>query len=201
MEKHISESVPYPVIERLVRMAEAGNEQAFEQIVKLYESAVYNMALYMTKNREDALDVSQEVFIKLWRSLGSFRGDCSIKSYIMKLTKNASLDLLRRRSRTDNLSLTAENEKGDEVQLDVPDTADESNPEAAYLKKERIRKVREGLMKLDDDQREIIVLRDMEGMSYTDIAHALKISEGTVKSRLHRARSALKKILTEGNYF
>ena len=201
MEKYKGESVSPVALDRIVRLASAGNEKAFEQLVSIYESAVYNAAFYMTKDREDALDVSQEVFIKLWQSLPSFRGECSIKSYLMKLTKNASLDLLRRRSHRQTESLTLENDKGEEIQLDIPDTSEEANPSDAYLKKEKIRKVREGIMKLDEEQRQIIVMRDMENMPYSEIAFALGIGEGTVKSRLHRARSALKKILEDGNYF
>ena len=188
-------------IQRIVQLAASGNERAFEQLVTMYESAVYNVAMYTVKNHDDALDVSQEVFVKLWQSLPTFRGECSIKSYIMKLTKNASLDLMRRRTRRQSDSLTVENDKGEEVERDVVDTSIASNPEEAYLRAERIQKVREGIMKLDGEQRQLIIMRDMNGMSYAEIATVLGLNEGTVKSRLNRARSALKKILTDGNYF
>ena len=201
MEIYKGQPVSEVALERIVKLAASGNERAFEQLVSIYESAVYNMAMYTVKNRDDALDVSQEVFVKLWQSLPTFRGECSIKSYIMKLTKNASLDLMRKKSRRQSISLTVENDKGEEAQLDLPDTSDEANPEQAYLREERIRKVREGLLRLDDEQRQIIIMRDMNGMSYAEIADALGLNEGTVKSRLNRARSALKKILTDGNYF
>lgn len=201
MEIYKGQPVSEVALERIVKLAASGNERAFEQLVSIYESAVYNMAMYTVKNRDDALDVSQEVFVKLWQSLPTFRGECSIKSYIMKLTKNASLDLMRKKSRRQSVSLTVENDKGEEAQLDLPDTSDEANPEQAYLREERIRKVREGLLRLDDEQRQIIIMRDMNGMSYAEIADALGLNEGTVKSRLNRARSALKKILTDGNYF
>ena len=188
-------------LEKIVKLASEGNEKAFSQLVSIYEGAVYNMAMYIVKNREDALDISQEVFVKLWQSLPSFRGECSIKSYIMKLTQNAALDLKRKQSRRQSVSLTAVNDKGEEVQLDIVDSSDDANPSEAYLRKEKVQKVREGLLRLDEDQRKIIIMRDMNGMSYSDIAYALDISEGTVKSRLNRARGALKKILTDGNYF
>ena len=188
-------------IQRIVQLAASGNERAFEQLVTMYESAVYNMAMYTVKNHDDALDISQDVFVKLWQALPTFRGECSIKSYIMKLTKNASLDLMRRRSRRQSDSLTVENDKGEEIERDIADTSIDANPEEAYLRAERIRKVREGIMKLDGEQRELIIMRDMNGMSYAEIASTLGLNEGTVKSRLNRARSALKKILTDGNYF
>ena len=201
METYKGQPVSEVALERIVSLAATGNERAFEQLVSIYEGAVYNMAMYMVKNRDDALDISQDVFVKLWQSLPTFRGECGIKSYVMKLTKNASLDFIRKRSRRQSVSLTVENDKGEEAQLDLPDTSDESNPEQAYLREERIRKVREGLGRLDGEQREIIIMRDMNGMSYAEIADALGLNEGTVKSRLSRARSALKKILTDGNYF
>lgn len=201
METYKGQAVSEVALDRIIKLAASGNERAFEQLVSIYEGTVYNMAMYMTKNHDDALDVSQEVFVKLWQSLPSFRGECSMKSYIMKLTRNAALDLKRKRSRRQSTSLTVENDRGEEVEMDIPDTSVESNPEEAYLRAERIQKVREGIMKLDDEQRQMIVMRDMNGMSYADIAKALGMNEGTVKSRLNRARSALKKILTDGNYF
>lgn len=188
-------------LDKIVKSASNGDEMAFSQIVKIFQNEIYNMAMYITQNREDALDASQEVFIKLWRSLPGFRGECSIKSYIMKLTKNTSLDIVRKQSRNQSTSLTVENEKGDEVEIDIADDSEDSNPEKSYLRQEKIQKVRDAIGKLDIDQRQIIIMRDINGMSYCEIADTLGINEGTVKSRLNRARSELKKILLEGNYF
>lgn len=188
-------------IERLVQMSAEGNEKAFSQLVSIYEDSVFNMAMYITKNREDALDVSQEVFLKLWRTLESFRGECSIKSYLMKLTKNAALDLKRRNSYRQTVSLTMENDEGESSQLDIADTSEDANPQEAYLRRERIEMVRRAISELDEEHRQVIVMREMNGMSYREISDALGINEGTVKSRINRARSALKKILTDGNIF
>ncbi len=201
MAKYKDTEVSEVAIERLTKMSAEGNEQAFSQLVSIYEDSVFNMAMYITKNREDALDVSQEVFLKLWRTLGSFRGDCSIKSYLMKLTKNAALDLKRRNSYRQTVSLTVENEEGESAQVDLPDTSEEANPQAAYLRRERIEKVRSAISELDEEYRQVIVMREMNGMSYREISDALGINEGTVKSRINRARAALKKILTDGNIF
>ena len=188
-------------IERLVQMSAEGNEKAFSQLVSIYEDSVFNMAMYITKNREDALDVSQEVFLKLWRTLESFRGECSIKSYLMKLTKNAALDLKRRNSYRQTVSLTMENDEGESSQLDIADTSEDANPQEAYLRRERIERVRRAISELDEEHRQVIVMREINGMSYREISDALGINEGTVKSRINRARSALKKILTDGNIF
>ena len=201
MKKYKDTEVSEVAIERLVKMSAEGNEQAFAQLVSIFEDSVFNMAMYITQNREDALDVSQEVFLKLWRTLGSFRGECSIKSYLMKLTKNASLDLKRRASYRQTVSLTVENDEGEESQLDLPDPSEDANPEAAYLRREKIEKVRRAIAMLDEDYRQVIVMREINGMSYREISDALGINEGTVKSRISRARESLKKFLTDGNIF
>ena len=201
MKKYKDTEVSEIAIERLVKMSVDGNEQAFSQLVSIYQDSVFNMAMYVTGNREDALDVSQEVFLKLWRTLESFRGECSLKSYLMKLTKNAALDLKRRSSCRQTVSLTIENDVGEESQLDIPDTSEEANPEAAYVRRETIEKVRRAICELDDEYRQVIVMREMNGMSYREISDALGINEGTVKSRISRGRAALKKILTDGNIF
>ena len=156
-------------IERLVQMSAEGNEKAFSQLVSIYEDSVFNMAMYITKNREDALDVSQEVFLKLWRTLESFRGECSIKSYLMKLTKNTALDLKRRNSYRQTVSLTMENDEGESSQLDIADTSEDANPQEAYLRRERVEKVRRAISELDEEHRQVIVMREMNGMSFCSL--------------------------------
>lgn len=201
MMKYKDTEVSGLAIERLVQMSAEGNEKAFSQLVSIYEDSVFNMAMYITQNREDALDVSQEVFLKLWRTLESFRGECSIKSYLMKLTKNTALDMKRRNSYRQTISLTTENDEGEASQLDIADTSADANPQEAYIRRERIEKVRRAISELDEEYRQVIVMREMNGMSYREISDALGINEGTVKSRINRARAALKKILTDGNIF
>ena len=186
---------------RLVGMARDGNDKAFEQLVTIYEKTVFNMAMYIMKDREDALDVSQEVFIKLWRSLESFRGESSLKTYLMMLTRNAAYDLLRKKKRMQSAPLYYENEDGKETSMDIVDESDEANPEQSYLKKEKIETVRKAISTLDPSYRDVIIMRDISSMSYAEIARVTGLAEGTVKSRLSRARMALKKILQEWNYF
>ena len=189
------------IIQKLVSMARDGNERAFEQLVSIYEKSVFNMAMYITHDREDALDVSQEVFVKLWQTIQNYRGDASLLTYLMTLTKNAAYDLERKKARYRTTSLTLENEDGETVELDLPDRSDEANPEQNYLRKEKIETVRRAINALDRDWREIIIMRDINGMSYAEISGATGLTEGTVKSRLNRARQALKKILEKWNYF
>lgn len=189
------------IIQKLVSMARDGNERAFEQLVSIYEKSVFNMAMYITHDREDALDVSQEVFVKLWQTIQNYRGEASLLTYLMTLTKNAAYDLERKKARHRTTSLTLENEDGETVELDLPDRSDEANPEQNYLRKEKIETVRRAINALDRDWREIIIMRDINGMSYAEISGATGLTEGTVKSRLNRARQALKKTLEKWNYF
>ncbi len=189
------------IVQKLVRLAASGDERAFEQLVFLYETRVYRMALYMTGNREDAQDVSQEVFVRLWTSLSSFRGESTLLTYLMRLTKNISVDLMRRNRRRKIVSLSVYDQDGEEGAWELPDENEENNPEKSYLRREHAEKVRRAINTLDADQRQIVVLRDINGLSYREISEVLAISESAVKSRLNRAREKLKKILQKQNFF
>ena len=183
--------------EMLIRLAKKGDSAAFEQIVKLYEKAVYNSALYVTKNREDALDVSQEVFIKLWRSLPSYRGEASLKTWIATITKNCAIDYVRARNQKQAASLTdGENEE----QHDIADTDISSDPQKSFERDERAKAVRKAVASLDEPIRQTLILREFHGLSYAEIATALQISEGTVKSRISRGREQVKEFLKIGNF-
>lgn len=189
----------------LMKRAAAGSEAAFSDIVRYFEKTVYNLSMQAVRNREDALDVSQEVFLKLWRTAGSYRGECSVNSWIIRITRNTSLDLLRRRSArpTESLTLRADDgcgERGEEgAEREIPSGGVEEDPVASYERRERIEAVRCAISELGEEHREIIVLRDIEGMSYAEIGEALGLEAGTVKSRLYRARNTLKEILQKRN--
>lgn len=183
--------------EMLVKRAKSGDEQAFEEIVKLYEKAVYNSALYIAKNRDDALDISQDVFLKLWRTLPSFRGDASLKTWIATLTRTCAIDYIRSRNQKQTSSLT-DDDSGNEV--DVADEDISSNPEKAFEREEKISAVRKAVASLPGPIRETLILREFHNLSYTEIASIQKISEGTVKSRISRGREQLKEILKSGNF-
>jgi len=185
----------------LARSAAEGNDDAFSEIVKIFEKPIYNMAMQTLHNREDALDLSQDVFLKLWRSLPNFRGECSVTSFIMKIAKNTVLDCLRRKSTRQTVSLNTENDEGEIEEYDVPDPSPDSNPADAYERSEKIRMVRQAIAELNDEHREMILMRDIQGFSYEQIGEILALEEGTVKSRLFRARAALKKILQNRNFF
>lgn len=183
----------------LVRRAAEGDERAFEALVQMYEKTVYAYAYRMLSSREDAEEVTQDVFLKVWRTLSGFRWESSLSTWILRITRNAATDAIRRRNPTSESLYTADAE-GEEYAIPVADATPESNPELAYEQKERRELVQRAIATLDTDFREILILREIEGLSYAEIASILEIEEGTVKSRISRARQNLKKILKEWNF-
>ena len=166
-----------------------GDVNAFETLVKEYEKNVYNLALRMTGNSEDAADMSQEAFIKAYNSLSSFRGDSKFSVWLYRIVSNVCLDYLRSRTRKPTVSLSTENDDGEEVELDI---ADESQSPELLLDRSLTRDaVRRGLAALPPDHREILLLREIQGLSYEEIAAALGLEAGTVKSRIFRAGKKL----------
>ena len=157
------------------------------------------MALKLTGSPEDALDVSQETFLKAYRNLSAFRFESRFSAWLYRLAYNASMDFLRKNRDNNVYSLSVESEDEEDATLDIPDSA--PTPEESLVESDTRRAVREAVMKLSEDKREIIVMREFSGMSYGEIAVQLGIEEGTVKSRLSRARQSLAEILIESGTF
>lgn len=182
--------------------AASGDESAFEDLVYATERTVYNMALRACGGDEhDASDLSQDIYIKLWRSLASFRGDSSFNTWLYRIVQNAAADRARKAARERTVSLTAEAEDGEDGrdEIDIEDTS--PTPEDALVESEANAGIMQALNKLSENHREIVTLRYLDGFSVLEIADILKIDEGTVKSRLFRAREKLKKLLEKGNGF
>ena len=189
-------------MQRIIRAAQRGDEQAFEQLLFALERQVYRLCYSMTHSREDAEDATQETMIKLWRTLPSYRFECPILPYTLRMARNTVLDLLRRRgARAQTLSLTVQEEAGESETLDIPDPDEYADPARAYERRERIKGVRTAIEELPPDHRDILTLKDIEGYSYEQIGQILQLEEGTVKSRLARARKKLVEILKERNIF
>ena len=166
-----------------------GDVNAYEALVKEYEKNVYNLALRMTGNSEDAADMAQEAFIKAYNSLTAFRGDSKFSVWLYRIVSNVCLDFLRSRSRKQTVSLSTENDDGEEVELDI---ADETHSPEQLLDRSLTRDaVRRGLAALPPDHREILLLREIQGLSDEEIADVLGLEAGTVKSRIFRARKKM----------
>lgn len=186
--------------EQLIRRAQAGDNDAFEALLRLHEKRVYNLCLRMSANADDALDLSQEAFIKAWRALGQYQFEASFSTWLFRLTSNVCLDFLRRKKRRQELSLTESYEDSDAgEELSLPDP--QPLPEEQAVTGETRRELAQAMARLAPDHREILQLRVVEDLSYEQIAEILDIRVGTVKSRLARARLSLRKILKAGNYF
>jgi RNA polymerase sigma-70 factor (ECF subfamily) len=190
-------------LKALIRSAQAGDERAFEQILSLIEVPVYRLAFSMLRHKQDAEDVSQEVLIKLWRTLPDYRFECPLLIYVLKMTRTTVLDLQRKnaRRREHEVSLTVEDEDGERVVMDVADTSVDANPAEHLTRAERIAEVRRAIEDLPPAERDIIMLKDIQGLSYAQIADLLSMEEGTVGSRLSRARKNLEKILKTRKIF
>ncbi|MDO4983073.1 MAG: sigma-70 family RNA polymerase sigma factor [Eubacteriales bacterium] len=173
----------------VIRKVLNGDTNAYEALVREYEKNVYNLALRMTGNSEDAYDMSQEAFIKAYNSLTAFRGDSKFSVWLYRIVSNVCLDFLRSRNRRPTSSLSVENDDGEEVELDIAD--EEQTPEKLLERSLTRDAVRRGLLSLPDDHRQILLLREIEGLSYDEISEALGLEVGTVKSRIFRARKKL----------
>ncbi|MCX7614155.1 MAG: sigma-70 family RNA polymerase sigma factor [Clostridiales bacterium] len=183
----------------LIQQIKNGDEHAFEQIVTLYEKKIYNMAYRTCQNGQDAMDITQEVFLRVFRSIKSFKEESSFSTWIYRIATNMCIDFARRSAKNNTISLTVYDEDGNMTDMEI---ADETySPEAYFEKEELRREIEKGLMALSPEHRHIIILRDMNGFSYLEIAEILKLEEGTVKSRLARARAKLVSIITNGNFF
>ena len=183
----------------LIRRAARGDEQAFEKLLLAHQKNVYNLCYRMVQDADDALDLSQEAFLKAWRSLSTYQFDAAFSTWLYRLTTNVCIDFLRKRSRQAHSSLTVEDEEDEGREYAIPDPA--PGPEEQSIANDRRRAVSEAMQALPEEFRLVLQLRVVEDLPYDQIAQILQIPVGTVKSRLSRARIQLKKRLESGNFF
>ena len=174
--------------------AQNGDIKAFEEIITSYEKYIYVIAYNIMGNKEDAMDASQEVAIKIYRNLKSCKGENFLKPWIGRITHNACMDALRKRKGKETFSLDEmQSEEDGKPSMQFKDVA--PGPEALLLQKELSVQIRGALQKLPTNLQALIVLRDIQDHSYEEIVQILDLPEGTVKSRLFRARAKLKELL------
>ena len=185
--------------EKLIARVLAGDTDAFEPLVEENQTKVYHLALRLLGNEADAADAAQDAMIRAYTSLASFRGESRFSVWLYRLTNNVCLDMLRKRKRQTAVPLQAEDDQGEETELDIPDET--FSPERLAEKAEDARAVREAIAALPEDLRRILTLREIGGLSYEELAAELGLEPGTVRSRLNRARKKLCLLLTESGNF
>jgi len=182
----------------LVQQCRHGDSAAMERLIYKYQNRIYNTILKICANPDDAAELTQDTFVKIIENIGNFRGQSSFYTWAFRIAVNLTLNYRSRAARGSHSSLDAV----DEADLQAKEAlkqflCDESSPDPAAVaaNKELCELIVKALMKLDDPQRAVVVLRDIEGMNYAQIAEVLDTELGTVKSRLSRARSNLREIM------
>jgi len=173
-----------------LKRAVSGDAQAFEKVVELYQHRVYGICLRMLANPQDAQDAAQDTFIKVYRNITSFKQQAQLSTWIYRIAVNTCTDVLRRRRVT--ASFDAMVEEGFDVASDAPDG--DGALDTAFVQEH----LAEAIAQLPEEQRTVIVLRDVQGLSYEEVAGAVEANLNTVKSRISRGRKALRKILCSG---
>ena len=183
-------------MEDIIKKAQNGDMAAFEQIVIKYQSIIYNTAFKICNNPDDAYDISQESLLKIYKNISYFEGKSKFSTWIYRIVTNTALDYIKKHRKSNVFSLNAEmDEDGDSYIENIRDTS--PTPEEALDSEETKKLVHEALNKLSENHRAVLVLRDINGLSYEEIAEVLLCSEGTVKSRINRARNALYEIISK----
>lgn len=179
---------------KLIESFRRGEEKAFEEIVRRYQRQVANIIYLTMGNREEVDDLSQEVFVRVFRSLDRFEFDSSLYSWIYRIAVNLCIDEIRKKRIRRHISLEFLTEKrleGEKRTKGTPTGADE------LLQKEKSEVIRNALQKLSPVHRSVILLREYQDMSYDEISHTLRISPQAVKSRIFRAREELRELLKD----
>ncbi|MHC4605571.1 MAG: RNA polymerase sigma factor [Planctomycetota bacterium] len=172
----------------LVRRCRRGAVDAFDALVRRHQEKIYNAVLRFCGNREDAADITQRAFLNAYRKIGDFKGDAAFTTWMYRIAFNQSISFRREQGRRRTVSLTS-GSGGEEKTIDP---AVRTNPTEGLEQDDERRIVRQALDRLEEGDRKIIVLKDLEECSYDQIASVLGVPKGTVRSRLHRARLAFR---------
>jgi len=194
LKNNKSEAENRPV-DLLVEAFREGKPGAFDAIVRTHQDRVYAFCLRMLSDREDALDVAQEVFLSAYRNLAGFRGEASLSTWLLRIAANRSLNRIRQRAtRAAREVMSIETQGDGDPPFQLPGR-EEDRPDRMMESRETRKILEAAIANLDEDSRMLVLLSDVEGLSYEELSEAVGIPLGTVKSRLHRARMALRKML------
>lgn len=178
------------VDDNLLERCRAGDDEACEALVRLYQDRVFALIYRITGEADRVEDIAQEVFLRAFRSLGKFRGGATFYTWLYRITVNTTYNALRTQRRRQETSLDA-------LESLEPRVDEEADPAEETSQRQLAERVKEAIGKLDEQYRAIVHLREIEGMSYREIAEVVSLPVGTVKSRLFRARQHLKEVLKD----
>ncbi len=183
----------------LVRQSQSGDTVATERLILKYQNRIYNVILKMCGNSDDAAELTQETFVKVIEGIDKFKGRSSFYTWLFRIAVNLTLNHCQRNARRMMRSLDAEEQDPDgtarQTLKDFLSDDGAADPAVVAQSRELCAAAKKSLLQLDEPQRAVVVLRDIEGMSYAEIADVLNVELGTVRSRLSRARSRLREIL------
>ncbi len=177
--------------ELLLRRAQRGDPEAFEKLMTPLEQMIWRVCWHYTGDREAASDCGQDTMVRVWRGLEKYHGDCAFETWVYRIAANCCIDYLRKKKRDRSESIEPLKEQG----FDPADP--KAGTEEKVLAAEEKQRLREGIAQLPEEQREALILTQLEKVPYEEAARALGVSEGTVKSRVNRAKARLKEILSE----
>lgn len=184
--------------DKLIRKAQKGDVPAFERIISDYQNVVYSVAYRYADNAEDAADMSQEIFLKMFKSINTFQFKSKLSTWIYRVATNTCIDLVKKAKRdgsTYSINEGYENSDGDMKYSEITD--DSSQPDVVAEKSEMRDVINTAISELNEDYRTVIILRDIQGLSYDEISEIIDCSVGTVKSRISRGRKKLREILLQ----
>lgn len=181
----------------LVERATKGDKEAYRVLVEKYQNRVYSLVLSMTKSKEDAEDIVQESFVKAYLSLKNFRGDSSFYTWIYRVAFNMAIDFQRRNSRRGEVLTSQKQSEDGRESKKLEAVATDGNPEETAERKQLAVLLSNAMSQLSEEHRTVVMLREVDGMSYAEIADVLGLSQGTVMSRIHYAKKYLQKALKD----
>ena len=175
---------------KLIERASGGDPAAFNRLMEMHEKRMYAVALRMCGNREDAQDCLQESMLRVYRAIGGFKGQSSFGTWVYRITMNTCLDELRRKKNKQSTSLDNMLDQG------WSPTDDSASPEKQAIQSEMRKSISKSIQELPEDMRSVIIMRDVHGYSYDEIAEMLNVNVGTIKSRISRGREKLREKLS-----
>ena len=179
--------------EEQLRLAKSGDATAFEVLIQHFERLIYSIAFRMMNNREDARDLAQEALIKVYKSMDKCEDVNGFKNWVCRITTNVCIDEIRKRKNKQAVSIDAHGD--DEASILDAKPSDELTPEEVLLEGERVAEIKAAISSLSETHKALIILREIKGLSYEEVAEALEMNIGTVKSGIARARLRLRELL------